>query len=442
MMPRVTVVGGGLAGCEAVWQIARRGVGVDLYEMRPLRGTEAHQTDMLAELVCSNSFRSAERTTAIGLLKEEMRALDSLVMRVADEHRVPAGGSLAVDREGFARGMTDAVAALPGVVVHRAEVSSLPDGLTVIASGPLTSEPLTSALRALFGEEYLYFYDAIAPIVTFESIDMTKAFRASRYGKGGDDYVNCPLDREGYEKLVEDILAAEKVALKSFERCVHFEGCLPIEEMARRGRDTLAFGPLKPVGLTDPRTGRRPHAVVQLRQDDRNATLFNMVGFQTKMTYPEQRRVFRSIPGLENAEFVRLGSLHRNTFVNAPTLLLSTLQTRVRPDLLLAGQLIGVEGYLESASAGYLAGVNAARLALGRAPLTAPPTTALGALLAYVTQPGRREFQPVNANYGLFPPIEGRRLRGVEKKLAHAERALADLGAFGAAAGSDVAYAA
>ena len=242
MRQRVTVVGGGLAGCEATWQLARRGVGVDLVEMRPLRGTEAHQTEMLAELVCSNSFRSAERTTAIGLLKEEMRALDSLVMRIADEHRVPAGGSLAVDREGFARGMTDAVAALPGVEIHRREVTSLPEGLTIIASGPLTSEPLTAALRALFGEEYLYFYDAIAPIVTFESIDMTRAFRASRYGKGGDDYVNCPLDREGYEKLVEDILAAEKVPLKSFERCVHFEGCLPIEEMARRGRDTLAFG--------------------------------------------------------------------------------------------------------------------------------------------------------------------------------------------------------
>ncbi|MBY0276010.1 methylenetetrahydrofolate--tRNA-(uracil(54)-C(5))-methyltransferase (FADH(2)-oxidizing) TrmFO [Candidatus Binatia bacterium] len=442
MPPRVTVVGGGLAGCEATFQLARRGVGVDLYEMRPRRGTEAHQTEMLAELVCSNSFRSAERTTAIGLLKEEMRALDSLVMRVADEHRVPAGGSLAVDREGFARGMTEAVAALPGVEIHRREVTSLPDGLTVIASGPLTSEPLTAALRALFGEEYLYFYDAIAPIVTFDSIDMTKAFRASRYGKGGDDYVNCPLDREGYEKLVEEILAAEKVPLKSFERCVHFEGCLPVEEMARRGRDTLAFGPLKPVGLTDPRTGRRPHAVVQLRQDDRNATLFNMVGFQTKMTYAEQRRVFRTIPGLEQAEFVRLGSLHRNTFINAPALLLPTLQTRARHDLLLAGQLIGVEGYLESTSAGYLAGVNAARLALGREPLTAPPTTSLGALLAYVTQQGRSEFQPVNANYGLFPPLEGRRMKGAEKKLAHADRALRDLGAFEAAAGSDVASAA
>jgi len=442
MTPRVTVVGGGLAGCEATWQLARRGVGVDLFEMRPVQGTEAHQTDQLAELVCSNSFRSAERTTAIGLLKEEMRALDSLVMRLADAHRVPAGGSLAVDREGFARGMTDTVAALPGVVIHRSEVTALPAGLVVVASGPLTSAAMTGALRALFGEDYLYFYDAIAPIVTADSIDMTKAFRASRYGKGGDDYINCPLDRAGYEALVAEIVAAEKVELKSFERCVHFEGCLPIEEMARRGRDTLAYGPLKPVGLTDPSTGRRPHAVVQLRQDDKSATLFNMVGFQTKMTYAEQRRVFRTIPGLEGAEFVRLGSLHRNTFINAPALLRPTLQTNARPDLLLAGQLIGVEGYLESASAGYLAGVNAARLALGREPLVAPTTTALGALLAYVTQEGRSEFQPVNANYGLFPQLDGRRMRGAEKKLALAERALGALGAFGAAAASDVAAAA
>ncbi|MEW6267711.1 MAG: methylenetetrahydrofolate--tRNA-(uracil(54)-C(5))-methyltransferase (FADH(2)-oxidizing) TrmFO [Thermodesulfobacteriota bacterium] len=442
MTPRVSVVGGGLAGCEAAWQLARRGVGVDLFEMRPARTTEAHQTDLLAELVCSNSFRSAERTTAIGLLKEEMRRLGSLVMRVADAHRVPAGGSLAVDREGFAREMTAAVLALPGVVLQREEVLAPPPGLAIVASGPLTSPGLTQSLRALFGEDYLYFYDAIAPIVTADSIDTTKAFRASRYGKGGDDYVNCPLDREAYERLVDEILAADKVPTRDFERCVHFEGCLPIEEMARRGRETLAFGPMKPVGLVDPRTGKRPYAVVQLRQDDRNATLFNMVGFQTKMTYPEQRRILRTIPGLEAAEFVRLGSLHRNTFIDAPKLLRPTLQTRARPDLLLAGQLIGVEGYLESASAGFLAGVNAARLATGREPLVPPATTALGSLVRYVTQPGRTEFQPVNANYGLFPPLDGRRLRGAEKKLALAERSLADLAAFGEDAASDVARAA
>ncbi len=428
--PCVTVVGGGLAGCEAAWQLARRGVEVDLHEMRPLRGTEAHRTDRLAELVCSNSFRSAEQTTAIGLLKEEMRRLGSLVMRMADRHRVPAGGSLAVDREGFAAEITAAIEGEPRIRLHRGEVVELPAGPTILASGPLTSAALAEALRGLLGRGYLYFYDSIAPIVTAESIDMSKAFRASRYGKGGDDYLNCPLDREQYERLVEDILAAEKVPSRDFERCVHFEGCLPIEEMARRGRDTLAFGPLKPVGLTDPRTGRRPHAVVQLRQDDRDATLFNLVGFQTKMTHPEQRRVLRTIPGLEQAEFARLGSLHRNTFVESPEVLLPTLQTRRRPDLLLAGQLIGVEGYLESTSAGWLAGVNAARLVLGQGALVPPATTALGSLVAYVTQPGRRDFQPVNANYGLFPPLTSGRLRGVEKKLALAARSLESLAGF------------
>jgi len=428
MTPRVRVIGGGLAGCEAAWQMARRGVAVDLHEMRPERRTEAHQTDRLAELVCSNSFRSAERTTAIGLLKDEMRALGSLVMEVADRNRVPAGGSLAVDREGFAAEMTAAIEREPLVTLHRSEVEHLAPGLTIVASGPLTSPTLAGELRELFGHDYLYFYDAIAPIVTAESIDMTQAFRASRYGKGGDDYVNCPLDRE---RLVADIVAAEKVPTRDFERCVHFEGCLPIEEMARRGRDTLAYGPLKPVGLVDPRTGRRSHAVVQLRQDDRDGRLLNLVGFQTKMTYPEQRRVFHTIPGLERAEFVRLGSLHRNTFINAPVILRPTLQSRVRPDLILAGQLIGVEGYLESASAGWLAGVNAARLALGGEPMTAPATTALGSLIAYVTEPGRRNFQPINANYGIFPPLtQAGRLRGADKKAALADRALADVAVF------------
>ncbi|MBM4270178.1 MAG: methylenetetrahydrofolate--tRNA-(uracil(54)-C(5))-methyltransferase (FADH(2)-oxidizing) TrmFO [Deltaproteobacteria bacterium] len=439
MSQGVTIVGGGLAGCEAAWQLARRGIEVDLFEMRPVRGTEAHTTDRLAELVCSNSFRSAELTTAIGLLKEEMRRLGSLVLEIADRHRLPAGGSLAVDREGFARDMSAAIESEPGIRIRREEVAELPDGLTIVASGPLTSSALAERLRAFFGQEYLYFYDAIAPIVAAESIDMTKAFRASRYGKGSDDYINCPLDREQYEALVADVLAAEKVPTREFERCVHFEGCLPIEEMARRGRDTLAFGPLKPVGLVDPETGRRPYAVVQLRQDDHRASLFNMVGFQTKMTYPEQRRVFRRIPGLENAEFVRLGSLHRNTFLDSPRLLRPTLQTHARRDLLLAGQLIGVEGYIESASAGYLAGLNAARLALGGTPLVPPGTTSLGSLVRYVTEGTRREFQPINANYGLFPPLAtGARLRGREKRLALASRALADLDAFQREADADV----
>jgi methylenetetrahydrofolate--tRNA-(uracil-5-)-methyltransferase len=333
--------------------------------------------------------------------------------------------------------MTERIESAPQIALHRGEVADLPDGPTIVASGPLTSTALADALRRLFGHDYLYFYDAIAPIVTLESIDLERAFRASRYDKGGDDYVNCPLDRAGYERLVEDILAAEKVPTRDFERCVHFEGCLPVEEMARRGRETLAFGPLKPVGLVDPRTGRRPHAVVQLRQDNKNGTLYNLVGFQTKMTYPEQRRVFRTIPGLERAEFVRLGSLHRNTFINAPEILLPTLQTRARGDLLLAGQLIGVEGYLESASAGFLAGLNAARLVRG-APLLVPPaSSALGSLVAYVTQSGRVGFQPVNANYGLFPPLAGR-VRGAAKKLALAERSLAELSGFVDLADADV----
>ena len=438
MAERIQVVGGGLAGCEAAWQLARRGLEVDLFEMRPVRGTEAHQTDHLAELVCSNSFRSAEQTTAIGLLKDEMRRLGSLVMEAADRHRVPAGGSLAVDREGFAAQMSASIASLPQVRVHREEVLEVPEGLSIVASGPLTSAGFAERLCSWFGEDYLYFYDAIAPIVSADSIDMSRAFRASRYGKGSDDYINCPLNQEQYEALVDGVLAAEKVETREFERCVHFEGCLPIEEMARRGRQTLAFGPLKPVGLTDPRSNERPHAVVQLRQDDRRASLFNMVGFQTKMTYPEQRRIFRQIPGLEQAEFVRLGSLHRNTFIDSPRLLLPTLQARRRPDLLLAGQLIGVEGYLESAAAGYLAGLNAARLAVGTSPVVPPATTTLGALSRYVSEEGRREFQPINANYGLFPALPGRRRKGREKRLALAARALEELEPFAREAERDV----
>jgi methylenetetrahydrofolate--tRNA-(uracil-5-)-methyltransferase len=427
MAERVTIVGGGLAGCEAAWQLARRGIAVDLYEMRPVRGTEAHNTDQLAELVCSNSFRNSTLETAVGLLKEEMRRLGSLVMRIADATQVPAGACLAVDREHFAAGVTEAIAALPGVRVVRTEVTALGDGLTIVASGPLTSPALSDALQGALGTRHLYFYDAIAPIVTAESIDMSVAWKASRYDKGGEDYVNCPLDRRQYYDFVEAIVRAEKVPTRDFERCVYFEGCMPIEEMARRGPDTLAFGPMRPVGLIDPRTGARAHACVQLRQDDAEGRLFNMVGFQTKMTYPEQRRVFRMIPGLERAEFVRLGSLHRNTYVNSPALILPSLQVMGQKRLLLAGQIVGVEGYVESAATGLLAGLNAARLAAGLAPLTPPRTTALGALLGYVTARGKRSFQPMNANYGLFPPL-ARPLRGRDKKAALAERALGELG--------------
>ncbi len=425
MTERVNVVGGGLAGSEAAWQLARRGVVVDLFEMRPVRGTDAHRTEHLAELVCSNSFRNASLETAVGCLKDEMRRLDSLILSVADRTRVPAGACLAVDRTLFAEGVTRAIAGHPNIRLHRRELDVIPEGVTIVATGPLTSPAFSSALERLFGEAHLYFYDAIAPIVTSDSIDMTIAYKASRYGKGGDDYVNCPMTREEYYAFVDAVLVAEKVPAKQFERTVYFEGCMPIEEMARRGRDTLAFGPMRPVGLIDPRTGTRPFAVVQLRQDDAEARLFNMVGFQTKMTYPEQRRVFRMIPGLAGAEFVRLGSLHRNTFVDSPNVLLPTLQLRMARTTFLAGQIIGVEGYVESAAAGLLAGVNASRLVSG-APLVAPPaTTALGSLLAYVTQRGRKDFQPMNANYGLFPPLAGR-ARGRDKKQKLAERALAD----------------
>ncbi len=430
MSARVNVIGGGLAGSEAAWQLARRGVDVDLYEMRPVRPTEAHQTDRLSELVCSNSFRNASLETAVGCLKEEMRRLGSLILAIADRTSVPAGAALAVDRERFAAGVTAAIEGEPRIHVRREEVTAIPaSGVTIVASGPLTSPALSTALEGLLGDKHLYFYDAIAPIVTGDSIDMTVAYRASRYGKGGEDYVNCPLDRDQYYAFVDAVVGAEKVPAKQFERAVYFEGCMPIEEMARRGRDTLSFGPMRPVGLADPRTGLRPYAVVQLRQDDAAATLFNIVGFQTKMTYPEQRRVFRMIPGLAGAEFVRLGSLHRNTFVNAPALLLPTLQLRRAERVFLAGQIIGVEGYVESAAAGLLAGINAARLLAGAPLVVPPPTSAYGSLLCYVTQRTRRDFQPMNANYGLFPPLAGR-WRGREKKLALAGRALADFDAW------------
>jgi len=423
------VIGGGLAGCEAAWQLSRRGARVRLYEMRPERGTEAHTSDRLAELVCSNSLRSASLDAAVGLLKEEMRRLGSLVMRVADATRVPAGSALAVDRERFATEITRAIEAAPEIDVVREEVTSLAafgEEPVIVATGPLTSPVLYDELRALFGRDHLYFYDAISPIVTADSVDRSVVFAASRYQKGGDDYLNCPLDRDEYQRFVDEVLGAEKVPTRDFEKCIYFEGCMPIEEIARRGRDTLAFGPMRPVGLVDPRTGRRPHAVVQLRQDDAGATLYSLVGFQTKMTYTEQRRVLRTIPGLERAEFVRLGSLHRNTFIHSPSLLDATLELRRRPSVRFAGQLIGVEGYVESAAAGLLAGINVARALEGRAAVVPPATTALGSLLAYVSDPSRRDFQPMNANYGLFPPLAVP-VRGREKRAALAQRAAADL---------------
>jgi len=419
----VQVIGAGLAGSEAAWQLARRGVHVELFEMRPARMTEAHRTGMFGELVCSNSLRNASVETAVGVLKEEMRRLGSLIISAADEAKVPAGSALAVDRNDFAGIITKRLECHPLVEIVRCEITAIPDGPAIIASGPLTSAALGDALSALVGPRHLYFYDAIAPIVTAASIDLRAAFKASRYGKGGDDYINCPMNEAQYEAFVSAIQASDKVELHPFERPLYFEGCMPIEEMARRGAQTLAFGPMRPVGLIEPRTGRRPFAVVQLRQDDYEGHLFNMVGFQTKMTYPEQRRIFRMIPGLERADFVRLGSLHRNTFIDSPRQLRPTLQLKVREDLFLAGQMIGVEGYVESAAAGLLAAINAARLINCNEPLVAPVETAMGALFAYITDVSRRDFQPMNANYGLMPAAKTS-LRGREKKMAMGARAL------------------
>ena len=423
-LERVNVVGGGLAGCEAAWQLARRGARVDLYEMRPATRTEAHVTGHLAELVCSNSFRSRSLTTGAGLLKEEMRRMGSLTIELGEAHQVPAGSALAVDRTRFAQAVSERVASLPGLRLIRRELEAIPAGLTIVATGPLTAQPLSERLRDLLGAEHLYYYDAISPVVTAESVDPSVAFRASRYDENPGDYLNLPLTRDEYYRLVDAVTAAEKAPMRSFER--FFEGCLPVEEMARRGRETLAFGPMRPTGLVDPATGRRPYAVVQLRQEDREGRLYNLVGFQTKMTYPEQKRVFSMIPGLARAEFVRYGSLHRNTFLNAPRHLLPTLQWRGAPRLFFAGQITGVEGYVESAASGLLAGVNAARLAAGAAPVTPPATTALGALLRYVTDADRKDFQPMNVNFGLFPelPFEA---RGRRKKELMAERSLRDL---------------
>lgn len=431
--PGVIVIGGGLAGSEAAWQVAERGLPVRLYEMRPAQLTPAHTTGDLAELVCSNSFGSEAVDRASGLLKAELRRLGSLLMAVADAHRVPAGSALAVDREGFAAEVTRRITAHPRITLVREEVTALPaSGPVVVASGPLTSAPLAAALQAFTGSESLAFYDAIAPIVEVDSIDFTRAFRASRYGKGEEaagDYINCPLTSEEYERFVAALLSAERAELRDFERSDphFFEACLPVEVLAARGPDALAYGPLRPVGLTDPRTGRRPAAVVQLRQDNAAGTLYNLVGFQTNLKYGEQDRVLRLIPGLENARFVRYGSMHRNTYLNAPRLLLPTLQARARPDLFFAGQLAGLEGYAGNIAGGWLAGVNAARLALGQDLWTLPPETMMGALLAYLTQADPATFQPMKANLGLLPPLE-KRLRGKrDRSAAYARRALASL---------------
>jgi methylenetetrahydrofolate--tRNA-(uracil-5-)-methyltransferase len=427
---RVTIIGAGLAGCEAAWQAAERGIRVRLYEMKPQRYSPAHQLPGLAELVCSNSLRGADLSNAVGLLKEELRRCGSLIMQGADATRVPAGGALAVDREQFSVWITERITAHPNIELIREEVVDLPtEGLVVIASGPLTSDTLADQLSRLTGDR-LYFYDAIAPIVSAESLDLSKIYAASRYGKGdGDDYLNCPLDQHQYVAFLGALRGAEKVEPRSFEKVVHFEGCMPIEELAARGDDTLRFGPMKPVGLPDPVSGEEPWAVVQLRAENREKTLYNLVGFQTKMTWPEQRRVLRMIPGLEQAEFVRLGAMHRNTFINAPSLLSEAQQLKSDPRFLFAGQITGVEGYVESAGSGFLAGLTVTALAQGREPLLPPRETALGALVHHITNADPKQFQPMNVNYGLFPPLEGR-IKKKDRKPLMAERALAALDAW------------
>jgi methylenetetrahydrofolate--tRNA-(uracil-5-)-methyltransferase len=460
-MSQVRIIGGGLAGCEAAWQAAERGVPVVLHEMRPARPTAVHKTDRLAELVCSNSFRGDKLDNAVGLLKEEMRRLGSLILRAASDARVPAGAALAVDRNRFADAITAAITAHPLITVVREEVPQLPgpDGVpTIVATGPLTSDSLSAAIQAFVGREHLSFYDAISPIVLAETIDRSKVFRASRWDRslgpagaapesaarvsgpvcgiddGQGDYLNCPMTRAEYEAFYDALVHAESATVHDFDKATFFEGCLPIEVMAHRGPDTLRFGPMKPVGLLDPRTGRQAYAVAQLRQDTLAGDHFSLVGFQTQLKWGEQARVLRMIPGLEAAEFVRFGMVHRNTYINGPTVLLPTWQTRTRADLLFAGQVSGVEGYVESGASGLIAGRNAAALALGELPMTPPRTTAIGALSYYVSHAEATHYQPTNITFGIMPPLDeapGRRPRkGAERKIAVATRALDDLSAW------------
>lgn len=423
-MMTINVVGAGLAGSEAAWQIARRGVKVKLYEMRPVKQTPAHHTDKFAELVCSNSLRANTLTNAAGVLKEEMRKLDSVIIAAADACSVPAGGALAVDRHEFAAKVTEMVKNHENVTVIHEEVTEIPEGPTVIATGPLTSPELSAKLKNLTGEEYLYFYDAAAPIIEKDSINMEKVYLKSRYDKGEAAYLNCPMTEEEFNRFYDALISAETAPLKEFEKEIFFEGCMPIEVMAARGKKTMLFGPLKPVGLEDPRTGKRPFAVVQLRQDDAAGKLFNMVGFQTHLKWGAQKEVFRMIPGLENAEIVRYGVMHRNTFINSPKVLKATYQFRGREDLFFAGQMTGVEGYVESAASGLIAGINAARLVRGQQPVEFPQETAIGSMARYITTTSPDHFQPMNANFGLFPELPTRIKGKQERNLQYAERAL------------------
>ncbi|HZP46944.1 MAG TPA: methylenetetrahydrofolate--tRNA-(uracil(54)-C(5))-methyltransferase (FADH(2)-oxidizing) TrmFO [Vicinamibacterales bacterium] len=444
---RVRIIGGGLAGSEAAWQAAEAGVPVTISEMRPVRPTDVHKTDRLAELVCSNSFRADKLDNAVGVLKEEMRRLGSLVMRAADACRVPAGAALAVDRERFAQTVTETIAGHPLITLVREETSSIPASSerepAIVATGPLTSEALSREIAALVGADHLYFYDAISPIVLAESIDRDKVFRASRWNRsmrgaearaaacgvddGEGDYLNCPFTREEYDRFYDALAAAESATVHDFDKAKFFEGCLPIEVMAHRGRDTLRFGPMKPVGLVDPRTGREPYAAVQLRQDNLAGDHFSLVGFQTQIKWGEQARVLRMIPGLERAEFVRYGMVHRNTYVNGPDVLDVTWQVRRRPTLFFAGQMSGVEGYVESAASGLIAGRHAAAMAKGEPFSTPPRTTAIGALAYYVSHADPKHYEPSNITFGIMPPLERAPKDKLKKKLAIADRALADL---------------
>jgi len=420
----VKVIGAGLAGSEAAWQLAKRGIKVHLYEMRPKKQTPAHHTDKFAELVCSNSLRANSLTNAVGVLKEEMRKLDSVIISSADDCQVPAGGALAVDRHEFAQNVTDRVKGHPNVTVFHEEVTEIPDGPTIIATGPLTSKALSEKLRELTGEDYLYFYDAAAPIVEKESINMDKVYLKSRYDKGEAAYLNCPMTEQEFNQFYNALVNAETVPLKEFEKEIFFEGCMPIEVMAKRGKKTLLFGPMKPVGLENPKTGERPFAVVQLRQDDAAGTLYNIVGFQTHLKWGPQKEIIRMIPGLENAEIVRYGVMHRNTFINSPKLLKPTYQYKERNDLFFAGQMTGVEGYVESAASGLIAGINAAHFVLGKELIVFPKETAIGSMANYITSANPNNFQPMNANFGLFKELPTKIKNKQERNTAYANRAI------------------
>ena len=423
----INVIGAGLAGSEAAYQIAKRGIKVHLYEMRPVRQTPAHHTDKFAELVCSNSLRANTLTNAVGVLKEEMRRLDSVIIRSADECAVPAGGALAVDRHEFASKVTEYVKNHPNVVVHNEEMTEIPEGPTIIATGPLTSPELSQKLKDLTGEDYFYFYDAAAPIIEKETIDLNKVYLKSRYDKGEAAYLNCPMTEEEFDRFYEALTTAETVPLKEFEKEIFFEGCMPVEVMANRGKQTLLFGPMKPVGLEDPKTGKRPYAVVQLRQDDAAGTLYNIVGFQTHLKWGPQKEVLQLIPGLENVEIVRYGVMHRNTFINSPKVLEKTYQLRERKNVFFAGQMTGVEGYVESAGSGLIAGINAARVALGQETIIFPFETALGSMARYITEAQSKNFQPMNVNFGIFPELPPGRRSKPERAEMHATRAISTI---------------